>query len=54
MVNVRLPVSLWERVQALALRQRRSASAELAFLLESALPDAATRLQEEEPAPCDT
>ena len=32
MVNVRLPVSLWERVQSLALLQRRSASAELAFL----------------------
>ena len=36
-VNVRLPVSLWESVKAAATAERRSASAELAALVERAL-----------------
>ena len=36
-VNVRLPVSLWELVKAVATAERRSASAELAALVERAL-----------------
>jgi hypothetical protein len=36
-VNVRLPVSLWELVKAAATAERRSASAELAALVERAL-----------------
>ena len=36
-VNVRLPVSLWELVKTAATAERRSASAELAALVERAL-----------------
>jgi hypothetical protein len=50
-VNVRLPVSLWNAVQALALIDRRSASAELAVLVAIALADRNPITQDK--PPCD-